>query len=987
MVRAARCGVVCSAVIFLSVFLVLLGSRPRPPVHGREGSGAAHRLRGGALAAGAARARSAGVSLPRGLALFPGKGVSLAGCCLPADVLGQDRTLSPYFFVAGGGGVDSFPLKETRVEADIAGVIADVRVTQFYENCGREPIEATYVFPASTRAAVHALRMIVGRRVVEAQIRTREKARQEYEAARDGGQRAALLEQERPNVFRMSVANIMPGETVQVELRYVEALEPENGVYQFVYPTVVGPRYDNRTATQAPGDASWVETPYLHSGVPPASALAMEVHLSAGMAIRELTCPSHAVQVAGTGPEAVDVTLDASERSGGNRDFILDYRLAGDDPCPGLLLYEGEGTGENYFLYMVQPPVRVADRPLPPREYLFIVDVSGSMCGFPLDTAKQLLAGLLKNLRSCDRFNVELFSGGSSFLADKAIPARKENIDHACGFIERNEGGGGTEIVPALEAAFALPRAPGAARTVVVVTDGYVTADREVYALIRRHLGRDNVFAFGIGQNVNRNLIEGLARAGGGRPFVVTGPQEAEAKVKAFADMIRYPLLTGLRLEFEGFGAYDLDPPSPPDLYAGLPLVVSGKWRGPCAGRIVLSGHSDRAFRSALEVGRHVPAEANAALPMLWARRRIASLADEAALAATPELEAQITVLGLKYGLLTEYTSFVAVDQVPTGCIGRPWSVKQPLPLPRGVPDTAVGGVPPGAPANGGGPSMACQSEQASGCGVIASKCAGAPAGASKPASHAPGQPVAVGGNVLSSKLASRVEPVYPDLARRARLQGTVILRITVDTAGRVAEARVVSGHPLLSTAAVEAVKKWRYTPVVLNGRPVKTEGTVMLNFHLTAPARGTDPSTPAGRVEQFVRSWRLPGFPRAKILVARFLVAESSGTVGRPDGRTGGASGNPPDQPRVRYLGVQADLDWASRAGLDKVLGEKADELGRFLAAGWRNDAPETGTGLTGLIRLVPWAWAAGSRGRVLVIRLAVDPSGSVREVLATLS
>ncbi len=416
-------------------------------------------------------------------------------CCQTGEA--DDRTLSPYFTVVGDdANLDRLPLKSTRASVRIAGVIADVQVTQVYRNEGTRPIEAVYVFPASTRAAVYGMKMTIGKRTIEAGIRKRQDARLAYEQARDQGRSASLLEQQRPNVFQMNVANILPGDEIRVDLKYTELVVPEDRVYEFVYPTVTGPRYTGS------GSEDWAANPYLRQGEPPAYTFGIQVGIHAGMPIREVSCPSHKVQVTYRGAQTADVFLERSESEGGNRDFILRYRLDGERIQPGLLL--SEGGKENFFLLMVQPPQRVKKTDIPGREYIFIVDVSGSMHGFPLDISKQLLRNLIGGLRPSDRFNVLLFAGSSSVLSDESLPATDGNIAKAVQTIDNQKGGGGTELLPALKRALGLKRAGGYARTVVIVTDGYVSVEEEAFDLIRENLGNTNMFAFGIGTSVNR---------------------------------------------------------------------------------------------------------------------------------------------------------------------------------------------------------------------------------------------------------------------------------------------------------------------------------------------------------------------------------------------------------------------------------------------------------------------------------------------------
>jgi Ca-activated chloride channel family protein len=619
---------------------------------------------------------------------------------LPAWLAGQARddagpakTLSPFFYVKGEDtGLDALPLKSTRADVRISGVIADVVVTQVYTNEGQRPLEAVYIFPASTRAAVYGMTMTIGERVIQAQIREKKQARREYEQARSEGKTASLLEQMRPNVFQMNVANILPGDEIRVELRYTELLVPEAGVYTFVYPTVVGPRYSNRPEEGAAEGDKWVQNPYFHAGVKPSATFDIGVELAAGMPIRELSCRTHPVRVQYRGRDLADVVLDGSDLQTGNRDYILRYRLSSDRVEPGLLLYRGEE--ENFFLLMVQPPRRVAPADIPPREYIFIMDVSGSMYGFPLDRSKEVLRQIIGGLRPQDAFNVLLFAGDSATLAPVSLPGSPENIRRAMALIDSQRGGGGTELLPALEKALALPRAEKTARSVVILTDGYVDVEKEAFDLIRQNLGEANLFAFGIGTSVNRYLIEGMARAGAGEPFIVTNSSDAEATVARFTRYIGTPALTRIRLSFEKFGAYDVEPIQVPDVLAERPVVIFGKWRGESRGAIRLTGFTGtERYDVSIPVDPDRVDPENAALRYLWARHRLAVLADDQGAAPDPARVLRITELGLRYNLLTEYTSFVAVEHVVRRKTDDLAAVKQPLPLPEGVSDLAVGGT------------------------------------------------------------------------------------------------------------------------------------------------------------------------------------------------------------------------------------------------------------------------------------------------------
>ena len=616
----------------------------------------------------------------------------------PARVPGPDKTLSPYFLVkTDAPQKDLLPLKSTRADIKITGVVAEVKVTQVYKNQGKKALEAIYVFPASTRAAVHAMRMTVGQRIIEAQIMERQKARQTYERAKVEGKTTSLLEQQRPNVFQMNVANILPGDEVKVELQYQELLVPEDQTYEFVFPTVVGPRYSNMDAAGAPDTERWVKNPYLHQGEAPPFSYDLTAEINSGLPIAKLSSPSHEIEVKYPSPNSARVSLK-DPATAGTKDFVLRYTLAGDRINSGLLLYPGRD--ENFFLLMMEPPARVKPETVVKREYIFIVDISGSMHGFPLDTTKALMSDLFKGLKPQDYFNVLLFEGAPEVLsASGSLPATPANKQKAASFIKGQTGGGGTEILTALKQALNLPRTPDTSRIVVVATDGYVHVEPQTFELIRQNLGAANLFPFGIGTSVNRHLIEGMARAGQGEPFVVLNPGEAAKQAARFRRYIESPVLTNIKVSFDGFDATDLEPPHLPDLFAQRPLTLLGKYRGSPSGTIVVTGSTARGkFEQKIKVAPDQASPDNAALRVLWARHRLLRLADQGRLERqnNESLIKEITALGLKYSLMSPYTSFVAVDQVKRSD-GKVETVKQPLPLPQGVSDLAVGGGAPGA--------------------------------------------------------------------------------------------------------------------------------------------------------------------------------------------------------------------------------------------------------------------------------------------------
>ncbi len=585
----------------------------------------------------------------------------------------NDATLSPYFLIENGDpAVDRFPLKDTRVAVNINGVIADVVITQKYANGGTRPINARYVFPASTRVSVHGMKMIISEEVIIAEIKERQSAQNEFDQAKKQGKNASLLKQQRPNVFSMNVANIMPGDAIDIELHYTE------------------PRYANQLEAEASENDRWIKNPYLKKDSEPETRFAINLTISSGMALQELICPTHSTETSWESDTVAKIALAEPERYSGDRDFILNYRLTGEEIQSGLLLFEGKD--ENFFLLMVQPPQRVQPAEIPPREYIFVVDVSGSMNGFPLNTAKKLLRNLIGNLRGTDKFNLILFAGGSRVMESASVPATQKNIHRAIRFIENQRGGGGTELLAALRKGFSLPRADTVSRSMIVVTDGYIGAENDVFEEIQHNLNHTNVFAFGIGSSVNRYLIEGMAKAGGGAAFVVTKRREAHEVAERFRRYVQSPVLTQVNLVFSEFETYDIEPQGFPDLFAQRPVIVYGKWRGRPRGTIELSGTGGLGdFSRTVQVADIKPLKTNQALRYLWARNRVARLSDFNFKRGNPENKDEITSLGLTYNLLTAYTSFIAVHEDIRNSEGQAKDVSQPLPLPLNVSNLAVG--------------------------------------------------------------------------------------------------------------------------------------------------------------------------------------------------------------------------------------------------------------------------------------------------------
>lgn len=739
----------------------------------------------------------------------------------------EDKTLSPYFVVISENPeTDELPLKETSVNATIVGSIADVTVRQMYVNSGKNPLEAIYTFPMSTRAAVYGMQMTIGDRRIRAKIEEKKKARADYEQAKQEGKRASLLEQSRPNVFTMNVSNIMVGDTIIVELNYTELLVPEKGVYSFVYPTVVGPRYSNVKESQAGPDDQFVNSPYTKSGNKPTYGFGYSLTINSGIPIQDVTCNSHKMQTSSPDTRHTTLTLDPSEREGGNRDVIVNYSLQGNQIESGVMLYEGQE--ENFFLLMAQPPKRIAKTNIPPREYIFIVDVSGSMWGFPMEITKKLMQNLIVGLKPTDKFNVILFSSNAAVLSPTSIDATSENVEKAIKFIKGANNWSSTEVLDALKTAYALPLPDeDMARTMVIATDGYVTVEKACFEMIRQNSGKANFFAFGIGSGVNRYLIEGMAFAGGGEPFIVTKENEASKAAERFRQYISTPVLTRIKMKASGMDVYDVEPVAVPDMMSERPILIYGKYKGTAKGTINLSGKVGRkGWKQSFDLSQVKPDTSNSALRYLWARERIKyydylvnSYSEDDPYAK------KILDLGLKYNLMTNYTSFIAIDEVVVNKDGKQKVVKQPLPIPEGVSDYAVGY---------NTPKLAKEAKGVAPLSNVAVLENDVEITEEEIFVFVEESPQFPGGeDSLYDFLAKNIR--YPDEAYHNKITGTVFVTFTIEKDGSVSNIKILrnigGGCGEEAVRVIKLMPKWK--PGKQSGKPVRCEYTLPIKFEL----------------------------------------------------------------------------------------------------------------------------------------------------------
>lgn len=616
---------------------------------------------------------------------------------------GELRILGEEGAVAG-----ACPLKYTDVQANIVGYAARVSVKQVFHNPTERKIEAVYVFPLPQDAAVDDMVMLVGDRRIVGQIKERGEAREIYEDAKAAGHVASLLDQERPNIFTQSVANIEPGVEVSIEISYVETLKYDEGVFEWVFPMVVGPRYipgggsapapmTTGTPTAQVPDADKITPPVTPKGTRAGHDISLAVTIDAGLPIHDLHSELHEID-AGPITAAADgpwrVTLK-DETEIPNRDFILRYRTGADGISDAFLVHEDERG--RFFTLVLQPPARVLPDQIVPRELIFVLDTSGSMSGFPIEKSKEVMTRLVETMQPSDTFNIITFAGDTHILWDRPRPATDENIALAREFLKSRSGGGGTEMMKAIDAALRPSphrgRQPEIApiRIVCFMTDGYVGNDMAIIDAVKKNAGTTRVFSFGAGNSVNRFLLDGMAQAGRGEVEYVTLESDADAAVERFHTRVLAPVLTDIAIDWGNLAVEDVYPQQIPDLFSAKPMMIHGRLIGQPNGTITLRGNAgDGVYEERVEVSWPDTPPDHAALPSLWARAKVAHLMmqDYAALQSQQfpeELKDEVIALGLDYRLMTQFTSFVAVEEMTVTAGGEPVKIVVPVEMPQGV--------------------------------------------------------------------------------------------------------------------------------------------------------------------------------------------------------------------------------------------------------------------------------------------------------------
>lgn len=591
--------------------------------------------------------------------------------------------------------INEFPLKHTDVQAEVSGMVARVTVKQLFHNPYNEKIEAVYVFPLPNDSAVDDMLIKVGDRTIKGLIKKREEAKKIYEEAKKTGHIAGLLEQERPNIFTQSVANIVPGDQIEVTIKYVQPLKYEDGNYEFVFPMVVGPRYIPGTPIDTPSSGGWApntnQVPDASRITPPVLKpeerlghdISLIVNIDAGVHTTNTTSPSHKIEVTRIDESKVTVKLHPQDTIP-NKDFILRYHVAGEKPQMGLLTHRSELGG--FFTLLIQPKANYQVNEIAPREMVFVIDCSGSMSGAPIEKAKEAVRRCISKMNPQDTFQVINFSMSASGLSNSPLPNTPENIQKALSYINSLSGEGGTEMLTGIKAALDYPEDPNRLRIVLFMTDGYIGNETEILAAIQDRIKGARLFSFGVGSSVNRYLLDQMAEVGRGAVQYVRPDEDTEEAVNKFYKRISSPCLTDIVIDWNGLKVTDVYPKRIPDLFANQPLIVYGRYEEQGSAIIKVKG-KQIIDTGIMELNVALPEEKkeNESLASLWTRAKIKELMDKQFRGEIPEIVQEITETALKYRLMSQYTSFVAIEETYVTEGGESKKVQVPVPMPEYV--------------------------------------------------------------------------------------------------------------------------------------------------------------------------------------------------------------------------------------------------------------------------------------------------------------
>lgn len=598
------------------------------------------------------------------------------------------------------GKVVDLPLKHTTFNTEISGFLSRTEVIQTYVNPYEEKIEAVYVFPLPENAAVFDMIMIIGDRVVYGEVKEKQEAKRVYEEAKEKGQVASLLEQKRPNIFTQYVANILPGEEILIIIRYAQDVKFEKGTYEYVIPTVVGPRYiPGETVTEKLEKGGWkiesededmnVNPPFLPPTTRSGLDIDISVQINTGLPLQNIKSITHDLEIQKLKAKKTQITLK-EKNTLPNKDFVLTYTLGSDKPELDLVTYNEENEG--YFALMIQPQLEFTTNDVTPREMIFVIDNSGSMSGAPLAKAKETVRRCVKGMNPNDSFMIIRFSEVASSLSELPLPNTPENIERGISYINAMQGMGGTNMIEGIKSSLDYPENPERMRMVVFMTDGYIGNEDGILSAIQEKIGNARLFSFGIGSSVNRYLLNRMAEVGRGFVQYILPQEDTEKVVSTFYNRIQNPLLTDISIDWGNVKVKDIIPSVIPDLFSVEPLLIVGRYDTESKGNIKVNGkivNQDTSFNIPVELTFKTEEQMkkeNKLLGFIWARSRIKEIIAKSYGNETSEMKKEIIDLAIKHHLMSKYTSFVAVEKDLVRDPDKiPETVHVPVEMPEGV--------------------------------------------------------------------------------------------------------------------------------------------------------------------------------------------------------------------------------------------------------------------------------------------------------------
>ncbi|MEO0867453.1 MAG: VIT domain-containing protein [Cyanobacteria bacterium J06642_11] len=606
----------------------------------------------------------------------------------------------------------AFPLKHTDVKARVSGNLSRVDVTHTFENPFTTALEATYVFPLPDEAAVDRMVIRLGDRTIEGRVEKREQAQAIYEQAKQRGQTAGLLEQERANIFTQSLANILPGEQIEVVISYSDRLAYKQGSYEFVFPMVVGPRYipgnpiDPVAQGTAPApmnlnqdtdlvpDASRLNGPILPAGMRSGHDIQVTVEIETGsdsFQLAHIHSPSHQVII-----EAQDGSTRITLAPGDtlpNKDLILRYQVAGEDTRTSLLTHSDK-RGGHFALYLI-PALSYDTEAYIAKDMVFLIDTSGSQSGAPLAQCQALMRRFIAGLHPQDTFNIVNFANTTQQLSQVPLANTPKNQQRALNYVNQLRAGGGTEMSRGLKTVLNLPQLnTERIRNIVLLTDGYIGNETQIFAEVQRSLGSSTrIHSFGAGSSVNRFLLNRVAEFGRGISHVVRHDQPVDQVVDTFFGQINNPVLGNLSLHWDGPGtAPSVYPMTPPDLFAEHPLIVFGRKDDTQSGTLRITGVAANGIQFEQSFSISFAPSGNTAIAQLWGRARIKDLMNQMVSGETTQGVEAVTETAIAYQLLSQYTAFVAVDDA-VRVESLPANVAVPVMMPEAISHEGVFGA------------------------------------------------------------------------------------------------------------------------------------------------------------------------------------------------------------------------------------------------------------------------------------------------------